>query len=390
MHTTLRCCALAIALGTAATAHAQVSAFDWRPARAPAVGTVWHYTKSNRDGSEPWHLDVYFAAPQRIEVVKWKPESIDFVEVHADLDPARAMPVVLSQWNTQGGKRSPTLSARADGDRALDVQLPDGHQAHIEAEHAPLHVWGFDLMGLAMMLPHLKQPDRAFSVDFIDPNRPGTDGAPFAVGAATFTPAGKETIDGGAARKYTLAGPIFGERTGTVWIDAASGRLERVEHGLRTSTDWSDFRLELESAEVLDGLAWERFKQGLADAQDGAGAAGPKLAAALQAGYDEDGLHGASAAEDAFRAKIEAGYEAENNTFGYALLGLGQTEDAIQVFQRGVHDWPQSVNAWDSLAEAQLEAGDRKSALASWRKVLELAPEHPRAKEQVEVLETKD
>lgn len=376
---------LATALATLPfrAAHAQVDAFQWRAERAPAPGTVWHYTKSNRDGSAPWHLDVYFAAPQRIEVIKWLPGAADFVEVHADLDPARAMPVVLTQWNTAGGERKPTLSARADGDRTLHVQMPDGNQARIEAPAAPLHVWGFDLMGLAMLFPHLKDPAQPFDVHFLDPNRPGEAG-PFLLGAATFRPAGEETIDGVPSRKYELGGPLFGELTGAVWINRETGRLERAEHGLRTSTDWKDFRLELESVETMDGIAWERFKQGLADAQGGN--RGPKLAAALKRAYDTGGMAAAKEAEAKIRAETEAGYEGELNTFGYALLGLGRTQDAIAVFTRVTRDWPKSVNAWDSLAEAHLEAGDTAAARKSWQQVLKLEPDNARAKEQLAAL----
>lgn len=55
---------------------------------------------------------------------------------------------------------------------------------------------------------------------------------------ATLKPVGEETIDGVVSRKYALAGAFFGDRVGTVWVGRDSGRIERAEHAVRTSTDW--------------------------------------------------------------------------------------------------------------------------------------------------------
>ncbi len=267
-----------LALGGALQpAAAQVSAFRYRPERAPAVGTVWHFTKSNRDGSAPWHLDAFVASPTRIEAVKWAGGATDFVEVHADLDLARAMPAVMQQWNTVAAGRKPRLWAELPAEaKELRLKIADGPSFVVPYEMAPLHVWGFDLMGLALLFPHLAEPDRPFEVSFLDPNQPGPKEAPFLVDRARFTPAGEETVDGAPCRKYELAGPVFGEAKGAVWLSKADGTLRRAEHAVRTSTDWNDFKLVRTGEEKLDGLAWERFKEGLAEAVRAArGAASP-------------------------------------------------------------------------------------------------------------------
>ena len=252
---------------SSAPAHAQSAAFHYRPERAPAVGTVWHFAKSNRDGSVPWHLDLFFASPTRIEVVKWAEGATDFVEVHADLDFARAMPVVLQQWNTTKAAREPRLWAFLPADAGeLRLSVAGGPVLVSHYTFAPLQVWGFDLMGMAPMFPHLAAPDRPFEVTFLDPNRPGSNGAPFVVERGRFTPDGEETLDGVVCRRYRLAGPVFGDAVGTVWLGKGDGSLRRAEHALRTSTDWTDFRLVRVGEEKMDGIAWESFKLGLAEA----------------------------------------------------------------------------------------------------------------------------
>lgn len=165
--------ALLLTIQLATAAHAQSSAFRYQPERAPAPGTVWHYTKSNIDGSAPWHLDLYVASPTRIDVVKWVEGASDFVEVTADIDLARGMPVNLQQWNTTASAREPRLWGTTEGDKLI-VALAGGPRFELETGGQPLHLWGFDLMGLAFVLPHLLTPDQAFEIGVVDPNRPGT------------------------------------------------------------------------------------------------------------------------------------------------------------------------------------------------------------------------
>jgi acetyl esterase/lipase len=66
--------------------------------------------------------------------------------------------------------------------------------------------------------------------------------------------------------------------------------------------------------------------------------------------------------------------EAELNKAGYDLLGQKKLDEAIAVFARNVAEHPQSANAYDSLGEAYAAAGRKWSAIASYRRALELQP----------------
>jgi hypothetical protein len=63
--------------------------------------------------------------------------------------------------------------------------------------------------------------------------------------------------------------------------------------------------------------------------------------------------------------------ESQLNDLGYALLRHGRAGDAVRIFRRNVEEFPHSVNAWDSLAEAQAAAGDLAGARESSERVLE-------------------
>ena len=74
------------------------------------------------------------------------------------------------------------------------------------------------------------------------------------------------------------------------------------------------------------------------------------------------------------------------NQLGYDLLFTGKVDEAIQIFKLNVELFPEVANNYDSLGEAYLKKGDRKKALALYKKALELDPELPSAKEMVKEL----
>jgi tetratricopeptide (TPR) repeat protein len=75
--------------------------------------------------------------------------------------------------------------------------------------------------------------------------------------------------------------------------------------------------------------------------------------------------------------------EASLNMFGYALLGEEQAADAIAIFRLNAEQFPESANAWDSLGEAYLAAGETEQAIESYEKSLALDPENRNAAEKL-------
>ena len=79
-------------------------------------------------------------------------------------------------------------------------------------------------------------------------------------------------------------------------------------------------------------------------------------------------------------------YEFRINSIGYVLLKLKKVDDAIEVFKLNTSDFPNSANAWDSLAEGYLTKGDKESAIKYYEKSLELNPQNKNAAEQLNKL----
>ena len=66
--------------------------------------------------------------------------------------------------------------------------------------------------------------------------------------------------------------------------------------------------------------------------------------------------------------------ESALNRLGYALLGERRTDDAVAVFEMNAQAFPESWNVHDSLGEALAARGDRKRAIASYERSVQLNP----------------
>lgn len=79
--------------------------------------------------------------------------------------------------------------------------------------------------------------------------------------------------------------------------------------------------------------------------------------------------------------------EAELNGTGYEHLQAGRTEEAVAVFERVAALFPDSWNAWDSLGEGHMTAGNETTALECYRRSVELNPRNTAGREHVARLE---
>lgn len=74
------------------------------------------------------------------------------------------------------------------------------------------------------------------------------------------------------------------------------------------------------------------------------------------------------------------------NALGYRELGDGRIDQALLAFQIYVELYPESANAYDSLGEGYMEAGDTERAIANYERSLELNPANGNAVRMLERL----
>ena len=78
--------------------------------------------------------------------------------------------------------------------------------------------------------------------------------------------------------------------------------------------------------------------------------------------------------------------EGELNSLGYNLVRVRRFKEAIRIFQLNVEAYPQSSNAYDSLAEGYMDDGDKPQAVANYEKSLELNPKSHNAVQMLQKL----
>jgi len=78
--------------------------------------------------------------------------------------------------------------------------------------------------------------------------------------------------------------------------------------------------------------------------------------------------------------------EAEINALGYRLLGAGSVTQAVTVLRINTRVYPNSANAFDSLGEVLLAAGQREAGIASYRHALEIDPAFPPSRQALQRL----
>jgi tetratricopeptide (TPR) repeat protein len=80
--------------------------------------------------------------------------------------------------------------------------------------------------------------------------------------------------------------------------------------------------------------------------------------------------------------------EAAVNLWGLDLMEKNHLTEAIELLKLNVQVFPGSSNAYDSLGEAYMKAGQKQLAIDNYKKSLELNPENDNAKEKLKALET--
>lgn len=81
--------------------------------------------------------------------------------------------------------------------------------------------------------------------------------------------------------------------------------------------------------------------------------------------------------------------EPELNQVGYQLLSLKKVKEAVEIFKLNVEAYPQGFNAYDSLGEGYMAAGNTELAIQNYKKSLELNPQNTGATAMLARLENK-
>ena len=249
----------ALAVLGVVTADAQVTALEFREDRA-VKERVFHYVKSNVDGSHAGEISVFVADGTRIESLKkWGTADRRATLVVAEMDWPRFSVRSFAAWELSCNEPpvpKATLQASADG-RELAISVID---QPVRLSHWPWHSYDFDFASLSLVLPHRRDPRAEFvfwRTDFIfdDPPRFGELGEVRLVFETT------EKRHGKPAHRYSISGPGLENTQGKWWSDPDTGLLVEFEIPIPDEPGYKDVRLRLQGSQAMTTDEWTALKR---------------------------------------------------------------------------------------------------------------------------------
>lgn len=251
---------LLLALCLAAPVAAQVSAFRYDPARVP-VGTVFHYRKSNRDGSHATRIALYVAAADRIEAFKYDSGGAQATLVVGLLDWEAFALRRLESYAVARGQPD-QLKAWLDSDRSAGgVRVFYAPDTLIRVARWPWHSYDFDWASLNLALPHLVRPEGRVELERADVVYGEESAAFMDVGPLTLTYEARDERQGVPVRRYRLAGPgLTTDVAGTIFTDLARGHIVEFRMPVGDEPGYRDGWLRLEGSARMTAEAWRAFR----------------------------------------------------------------------------------------------------------------------------------
>jgi hypothetical protein len=251
---------------------AQTEAFRLRPDRID-IGTVHHYTKSNLDGSHTGHFYIYIVDRDHIEVLKLEPDANDAVYIKARMDWETFSETDISMFHIRrGDERRHIFDAKLkehEFELTLDPEqkmikppFPVPNTMVAKTGDTPVHIYGFELIGLNLTMPHLRNANGDFRISLVGDNPKFSAEDPnvlTSLGELSVKHIGAQPIRGRNCRLYALSSPAFTGREGSMWVDKKTGLIELLQSPRPNNSDWNSLRLALQETRKLTLEEWRTW-----------------------------------------------------------------------------------------------------------------------------------
>ena len=257
-------CLLTLVLSCATVVSSQESlrAFRYQPNKV-VTGVVYHYLKTNIDGTNPEHISIRFAAKDRIESFKFHPRGTRAALVIATMDWSIFSAKSLESWQVYKDKDKVLAASLVylPASREVAVTLPFMNRPteNVAIPFLPFHVYNFDFASLNFAFPHLINPRKPFRIGVSDPTFSEQGPAFRYRGEVEVVYLGEEQRDGQLCRKYRIDGPGLENRGGFIWVSRRTGYFQDAEIQLADNPDWQTFKFKLQKVDRMNEAQWESF-----------------------------------------------------------------------------------------------------------------------------------
>ncbi len=251
-----------LGLVNVARAQESLTAFRYQPGKI-ATGVVYHYLKTNIDGTNPEHISIRIAAKDRIESFKFHPKGTRAGLVIATMDWSIFSVKRLESWQVYKDKEK-VLAATlvylpVSKEVAVTLQFMNRPTENVAIPFLPFHVYNFDFASLNFAFPHLVNSKKSFKIGVSDPTFKDEGPAFGYRGEVDVTYLADEIRGGQPCRKYRIDGPGLENKGGFIWVNKRSGYFQDVEIQLADNPNWKTFKFKLEKVERMNDAEWESF-----------------------------------------------------------------------------------------------------------------------------------
>ena len=232
------------------------------------VGTVYHYIKSNHDGSNPARVSIYLATPEEIEVLKLEAHGLDAAYVRAHMNWQVFCADQLESWVIGAdGQHRPMAKFTLDCAAQRAHISVNGRAEMLTVNHLPAHIYNFDFISLNLALRYWQQPEGALEIGILQPNfDPHIDALMRDEGLATLRFVAHEQRHGKTCRRYNIDGAGLHQRGGTIWVNQTHGHIEDMAIALPDNPAWHNFKFQWVRTDLPGQIDWQTFiTQAIAD-----------------------------------------------------------------------------------------------------------------------------
>lgn len=227
------------------------------------VGSIYHYQRSNADGTMPEQVSVFYAAADRIEVYKAVQKCTDAAFVHASFDPQMGYTPTIT-----GARLLPNAEHfdfafltydEATQRLSIKVELPNMPviEKSTSIGHAPWHLFDFDFASLTIAHQNAKDPkaDFVFGLPLLLAD-PSLDEPLTYLGEIEATYDDQYTA---ISHRFVLRFAEDEAEVGQLIFNAMHGHLELARLSIPNHLGYEDFKLELLSTQNAGEKGWTRF-----------------------------------------------------------------------------------------------------------------------------------
>ncbi len=226
-------------------------------------GRIYHYVRSNQDGSGAENVYLYRAAYNRLEIYKSSERCVDAGFVTAWVDSETGNATVI-----QGGRLMPEArhenfaTISYDGAATMlraEAALPDRMvRQQVRVTEPIFHLYDADLATLSVQTMGLDDPRQGFSFALPTIWTEPEDGQYVRhLGEANAEFVRAEEYQGTPALRFDVTGSAFGDNGGPLWLDAQSGHVLGAQWGIPNRPGMDDFSIRLVETEDSGDAGWQ-------------------------------------------------------------------------------------------------------------------------------------